>query len=604
MKLSAFSASKLTRETRVAIVVAFLIAIGTIFLNAGWRTAGLTSFMGATAVAAAFYLLVIRPSRIPHDAVLTLRLAGGIREDAPRSPLEQLRSRGAATLFDIRNALEAAATDNRLKSVLVEINAPGLGLATAHELHELLRALVSKGKRVTAVIGGDQITPRDYLIACGASEIVANPDSALMMLGLSAGSLFLTDALGKLGIQAQTLQWKEYKGAAEMFTRETMSPELRESLEALISDCHSLITQSVANTRGMTPERARELLGAGFMSVRAACEAGLIDRSGYVDDIRAELEPQDLPKSRFVALGRYLRHLSYTRDGRGRPRLALIHGLGPVVVGEGPMAGEFFSGERTSEELRRAARDDKIKAIVFRVNSPGGSAAGSDLVWRAVREAQRRGKPVVVSMGDVAGSGGYYVAMGADAIVAGPATVTGSIGVVYAKFSVPELMQRVGVRLDVVKSDPVSDALSPARPMTAAELAQLNEVVGELYSTFTAKVTEGRKLDPATTEQVARGRVWSGVAAKARGLVDELGGLGRAVALAREKAGLKAGEEHDLVLYPPPNLLSALHLSAAYTEMPWGLSLVARMLQLPERWTPALLSLVTHTGALLLCPWL
>jgi protease-4 len=604
MKLSAFTLSKLTRETRVALLVAFLIALGTLCLNAGWRVAGLTSIMAAMALAAAFYLLVIRPSRIPRNAVLTLRLAGGIREDAPRSPLEQLRSHGAATLFDIRNALEAAAADSRLKAVLVEICAPGFGLATAHELHELLRALVSKGKRVVAVLGGDQIAPRDYLIACGAGEIVANPDSALMMLGLSAGSLFLTNALNKLGIQAQTLQWKEYKGAAEMFTRETMSPELRESLEAVISDCQSLMTDSVASARRMPSERARELLGGGFMSVRTACTNGLIDRAGYIEDVRAELEPEDEPKNHFVPLGRYLRHLSYTHDGRGRPRLALIHGLGPVVVGEGPMAGEFFSGERISEEIRRASRDDKIKAIVFRVNSPGGSAAGSDLVWRAVREAQRRGKPVVVSMGDVAGSGGYYVAMGADAIVAGPATVTGSIGVVYAKFSLSELMQRVGVQLDMVKSDPVSDALSPARPMTAAELAQLNEVVGELYSTFTAKVTEGRKLDPEATEQVARGRVWSGVAAKARGLVDELGGLGRAVALAREKAGLKPGEEHDLVLYPPPNLLAALHLSGANSEIPWALSVAARLLQLPERWTPALLSLATRTSALLLCPWL
>jgi protease-4 len=585
MKLSRFSLSKLTRETRVALLVAFLIALGTVCLNAGWHAAGLASILAATALAVAFYLFVIRPARIPRDAVLTLHLGGGIREDPPRSPIEQLRSHGIPTLFDIRNALEAAATDNQLKAVLVEICAPGFGLATSHELHELLRALVAAGKRVVAVLGGDQITPRDYLIACGAGEIIANPDSALMMLGVSAGGLFLTDALNKLGIQAQTLQWKEYKGAAEMFTRETM-------------------TQSVAGARRMPPERARELLGGGFLSVRAACTAGLIDRSGYIEDVRAELEPEDKPKTCFVALGRYLRHLAYTHDGRARPRLALIHGLGPVVVGEGPMAGEFFSGERISEEIRRAGRDDRIKAIVFRVNSPGGSAAGSDLVWRAVSEAQRRGKPVVVSMGDVAGSGGYYVAMGADAIVAGPATVTGSIGVIYAKFSVPELMQRVGVRFDVVKSDPVSDALSPTRPMTAAELAQLNEVVGELYSTFTAKVTKGRKLDPEATEQVARGRVWSGVAAKARGLVDELGGLGRAVALAREKAGLKPGEEHDLVLYPPPYLLSALHLSAAYAEIPWPLSIAARMLQLPERWTPALLSLVTRTGALLLCPWL
>src|SRR5579872_4075587 len=183
MKLSLFTISKLTRETRVALLIAILIALGTLGLNAGWRTAGLVLIVAAVALAAAFYLFIIRPSRIPHDAVLTLRLAGGIREDAPRSPLEQLRSRGAATLFDIRNALEAAAADSRLKAVLVEVSSPGFGLATAHELHELLRALAAKGKRVVAVLGGDQITPRDYLIGCGAGEVVANPDSTLMMLG-------------------------------------------------------------------------------------------------------------------------------------------------------------------------------------------------------------------------------------------------------------------------------------------------------------------------------------------------------------------------------------------------------------------------------------
>lgn len=457
MKLFGFTLAKLTRETRVAILVAVLFALGTIALDLGWRATGLACVVAAVALAVAFYLFVIRPSRIPRDAVLTVRLAGGIREDAPRSALEQLRSRGAATLFDIRNALEAAAADSRVKALLVEISSPGLGLATAHELHDLLRAVVAAGKRVIAVLGGDQITLRDYLIACGASEIVANPDSALMMLGLSAGSLFLTNALNRIGVHAQTLQWKEYKGAAEMFTRETMSPELRESLEAVIGDCHTSVTQSIAQARRITVEHARELLGGGFTSVRTACANGLIDRSGYVEDIRAEIEPDEKAKGCFIPLGRYLRHLSYMRDGRARPRLALIHGLGPVVVGEGPMAGEFFSGERISEEIRRAARDEKIRAIVFRVNSPGGSAAGSDLVWRAVREAQRRGKPVIVSMGDVAGSGGYYVAMGADAIVAGPTTLTGSIGVVYAKFSLAELMQRVGVRLDVVKSDPISD---------------------------------------------------------------------------------------------------------------------------------------------------
>src|SRR5208282_2463668 len=182
---------------------------------------------------------------------------------------------------------------------------------------------------------------------------------------------------------------------------------------------------------------------------------------------------------------------------------------GPVVSGEGPATGEFISGVATAAQIDRASRDERVSAIVFRVNSPGGSAVGSDLVWRAVREAQGRGKPVVVSMGDVAGSGGYYVAMGADAIVAEPATITGSIGVVYTKLSIRDLLAQAGIAIDVAKTDAIADALSWSRPMTEAELAQLNEVVGELYGNFTGKVAEGRKLDRDAAEAVARGRVWS-----------------------------------------------------------------------------------------------
>lgn len=592
----------LSREARVASMAAVLIAIGAICFDAGWRTAGIVLLVAAAAIVIAFYLGVVRPAALPRDAVLMIRIADGLREDAPRSPIEQLRSRGLPTLFHLRHALEAAATDPAVKTVVVEILAPAIGLATAQEIHGLLRKIVAAKKRVVAVLSGDNVTVRDYLLASGAGEVVINPDSAMLMLGVAAGGFFLKNAIAKIGVEAQTLQWKEYKGAAEMFNREAMSPELRESLEAIISDWKTVLAESVAAARGLSVERARKLVGSGFMSVRAACEAGLADRAGYVEDLRAELEPED-KEPKFVGLGRYLRHVEYVRDGRRRARIALIHGLGPVIAGEPPAAGEFLSGERVAEEIRNAAHDESVRAIVFRVNSPGGSAVGSDLVWRAVREAQRRQKPVVVSMGDVAGSGGYYVAMAADAIVAEPATITGSIGVVYTKFSVADLLRQIGVGIDVAKSDQISDALSLARPMTEAELAQLNQVVGELYANFTAKVAEGRKLDAGLTEEVARGRVWSGVAAKARGLVDELGGLGRAVEIARAKAGLAAEEAHELVLYPAPSILAALNLKLTRAEMPLAMGLVAHALDVPERWAPAILRLAARPGVRLLCPF-
>ena len=603
MKLSSFSMPRLSREARVASLIAVLVALGAICLDLRWHAAGIILLIAAAAIAAAFYALVIRPSRIPKDATLTLRIIDGLREDAPRSPIEQLRSRGMPTLFHLRLALEAAASDPGLKSVIVEISAPGIGLATAQELHDLLRAIAAGGKRVIAILSGDSVTVRDYLIACGASEVIVNPDTAFMMLGVTAGGFFLKNALAKLGVTAQTLQWKEYKGAAEMFSRDAMSAELRESLEAIVNDWKTILAENVAASRKLSAERARELLGAGFMSVRSACEAGLVDRAGYIDDLRDEIEPEDKGK-KFVSLTRYLRHVAYKRHGERHPRLALIHGLGPVITGEGPAAGEFLSAERVAEDIRHAASDDSVRAIVFRVNSPGGSAVASDLVWRAVREAQGRGKPVVVSMGDVAGSGGYYVAMGADAIVAEPATITGSIGVVYAKFSIADLLRQIGVGVDVAKSDAASDALSFARQMTEQELAQLNQVIGELYATFTGKVAAGRKLDLTVTEEIARGRVWSGVAAKAHGLVDELGGLARAVALAREKAGFDESEQHDLVLYPSPNILAALNLTLSRSEMPLAWALGARAVDVPERWAPALLWLLTRGGVSLLCPFM
>ena len=614
MKFPRIDGSRIGRELRVGLTTAVLVAIGALVFRCGWHATGIVVMVIAAALLAAFYFLVVRPAQIPGDAVLTIRIGDGMREDAPRSPLEQLRSRGQTTLYHLRRALEAAAFDPQLQVIIAEISAPSIGLATAQELHNLLRAAVAANKRVVAVLAGDSVTVRDYLVACGAGEIIINPDTALMMLGAAAGALFLRNALGKIGVEAQTLQWKEYKGAAEMFSRAEMSPELRESLDAIIGDWKTILAGEVAAARRLEVSRARELIAHGFISARTAVESGLADRAGYVEDLRAELDPEN-EERRFVTFARYLRHVAYRRPAGPRARLALIHGLGPVVSGEPPITGEFISGERTASEILRAAKDDDVRAIVFRVNSPGGSAVGSDLVWRAVREAQKRGKPVVVSMGDVAGSGGYYVAMGADAIVAEPATITGSIGVVYTKFSLRALLERLGVAMDTVKTDEISDALSLSRALSAAELAQLNEVVGALYSNFTAKVAQGRKLDAAQAEEVARGRVWSGVAAKARGLIDELGGLGRAVEIAREKAGLKPGEAHELVPYPSPSLIAALNVTFAKSGVPfgtpaagarsdlsWALALGAELAGVPPRWVPALMRLLARGGLLLLSP--
>ncbi len=358
------------REFRVAILVALLAGAGALAIHYGLTETGIGLGMIAAVLAAAFCLMVWRPARIPRGAVLTIKLAGAMREVAPRSPLAQLRGRGGPTLFDLRQVLEGAARDPQVSTVVVRIAGLETGLATADELHALLRALGRAGKRTIALLEGDSAGVREYLVACGAGEILANPNTLLTMLGVAAGGVFLRGALDKLKVEAQTLQWKEYKGAAETFTRERMSPELHESLEAIVADCKELLAARIAEARGLAPERAAELAGSGFLSVRAATEARLINRAGYFEDLRAEFDPERKDRV-FVGLGRYLRRLAYARQPGRDPRLALIHGVGPVVAGEPPAAGDFLSGEAVAAQFHRAAGDKSVRAIVFRVSGVG-----------------------------------------------------------------------------------------------------------------------------------------------------------------------------------------------------------------------------------------
>jgi protease-4 len=593
----------ISREVRLAIVVAILSAIGAVACAAGDWKAGIAVLGVAAAMVAAFWFAIVRPAQVPSDAVVVVRLAGPIEEDVIRSPLDQLMRRGAQSLDHLRYAFESAAQDDDVRAIVVEIASFGAGLATAHEIHRLMRAAQAGGKRVIALLRGDAAGLREYLVAAGAGEIVANPDTMLTMLGVATGGVFLKNALDKLKIQAQTLQWKEYKGAAETFGRATMSPALRESMEAIVADWEKILVEAIASARKLTPERARELIAAGFVSAKFAVENHLIDREGYIEDIRAEFDP-DAKNKVFVNLARYRRHAIFTRE-RGRPaRIALVHASGPVISGEAPATGEYVSGVATAAQIDRASRDERISAIVFRVNSPGGSAVGSDLVWRAVREAQGRGKPVVVSMGDVAGSGGYYVAAGADVIVAEAATITGSIGVVYAKFNLGNLLSELGVHFDFVKSAPISDAMSIAREMTDAELAQLNDTVGQLYSAFTAKVAQGRRLSPEQTEAVAKGRIWSGLAAKERGLIDEVGGLSTAVAIARDRARIPADRRHRIVTYRAERRWLDFRGASLETSTPWAIRASAGALGIPSRWAPAMLELFVRGGVMLLCPFI
>jgi protease-4 len=602
--------SKATLKNLFAIRIVRVIALCAILLALAWVCAyfdhtslALLFLIAAIAMAAVFFVFVIRPARIARDSVLTLRLSGVLPEEPHRSLIDQLRGRTAPALSHLRYALEEVRRDAAIRAVLIEVAHLENGLATAEELHDLIRHVRESGKRVVAVLDGESAGVREYLVASAANEVVCNPETMVTMLGVSAGGVFLKRAFEKLHVQVQTLQYKEYKGAAEMFSRESMSAPLRESLQAVIGDWRQVLTERIGKARNLPAEKVSELVGRGFMTAQDAREAGLIDREGYAEDIRAEFDPEGKHK-KFVGIGRYLRRAMYKNEGGERHRIAVVCGIGPVISSEPSMAGDFISPETTGAQIERASRDENVEAIVFRVNSPGGSAVGSDLVWRSIRAAQRRGKPVVVSMGDVAGSGGYYVAAGADAIVAQASTITGSIGVVFAKFDVSSLLTQFGVNIERTKSHPVSDAMSPARAMTEAEIRQLDGVLNHLYGNFTGKVAEGRKLDAESTENLARGRVWSGSAAKAGGLIDDVGGMARAIELAREKAKIPPGAAHELVSYSQTRFINALKLSLTAGEADAISSLAGKLIGMPSQWMPALTHLLVRGGVVMLAPFI
>lgn len=584
------------RDTRL-IVGLLALVFGLLCFADGWRVLGLTILTVAFSLTTLYIALVVWPTRIRKGSVLVIRLTGAIRELGVPPIFQRLAGRVTPSLYELSTVFDFCANDSRVKAVLVELADLNVGLAAAHELGSALRRLSEHGKRTVALLSGDSIGVQEYLIAAGASEIVANPNLTLAMLGVASGSFFLKRALDRLEVQAQVLQWKEYKGVGETFTSDRMSPALRDSLERLVQDWKEVLVECVSKWRGINNDQARGLLEKGFLSASSARSLGLIDRIGHFEDLQRELTDDD---KKFVVVDTYFRRARYFSSLRRGARLALIYGVGPIVTGE-VSAGDFIDGEEMASALEHASKDSSIAAIVLRIDSPGGSAVAADTVWRAIKAARERNKPVIVSMGNVAASGGYYIACAADAVVADPATISGSIGVVYAKFSLGKFLARLGIDFDLVKTAEISDALSIVRALSTQELSQLDSVMGELYNNFTQRVAQARGLSYAQAEEVARGRVWSGLAAKACGLVDEIGGLTRAIELAREKAGLSPEKPYRHVLYYPSPW--RLRLSLGVPLRPLSLPLensLTPILGPYTSWIPALTKLLSHNTPLLL----
>lgn len=444
--------------------------------------------------------------------------------------------------------MDDATKDPRLEGVLLKVSdLPGVDWAKAEELRQAILKMRAAGKRVMTVLYN--VDDRAYFVGSAADEVYALPSSSLLVNGLAGSVLYLGGTMEKLGVTWDVARVGEYKTAPEQFTRRDLSPAERETIEAYMDAQTAHDVQAVTQARRITPERLREAWSVGILTSNRAKELGLVDGVLLPEELDAKLRA-------LVPGASYDPYYSPRgeREARwsGRRRIAVVPVLGTIAGGKSrksPLGGEVVAGAETvALALERAQRDPSVVAIVLRVDSGGGDVLASELMYRAVLEAKKY-KPVVASMGDVAASGGYYTAMGADEIWASPTTLTGSIGVFYIKPALRGLLgDKLGVNEEIITRAPMAALLNPWKPWTEAEQKAVQAWVDSAYDDFITQVSVSRKLDKAKVDAVARGRVWAGVAAMEHGLVDSLGGLMDAVASARKRAGVPAQEELDLTV--------------------------------------------------------
>lgn len=503
------------------------------------------------------YLVVGRAPAVPSNAVLTLRLGGSLPETAPTDVFGYL-SGGAdvQTLRAVLDNIRKAKVDARVAAVLLEPR----GFTTPYwgKLQEIRDALVdfrTSGKPVYAFL--EYGTDRDYFLATAADRVFLMPSATLDLTGVASYELFLRGTLDKAGVYPDLHNVGEYKTAVNQYIEQGFTPHHREVSEVLTRGLYDELVRGVASGRSRDDADIRALIDRGPFLPDQALAEGLVDGLAYADEVEARLRAVAGVTSRSTIdsddyAGVSLRSLGLNRG----PRIAVLHVSGAIVGGQSgfdPLNGVTVGSDTLAQYIRRIRRDRSIRAVVLRIDSPGGSAVASDAIWRELvvsREADSA-PPLVASMSDLAASGGYYIAMAADAIVAQPSTLTGSIGVFGGKFVTGGTYAKLGANIEATSAGRRAEINSPARPYNDDERVKVQEQLQDFYDRFIERVAEARDRTPAEIDRVAQGRVWTGRQALDHGLVDALGGLDRAVEEAKTLAGIAADEEVELVIYPP-----------------------------------------------------
>jgi len=500
---------------------------------------------------------LIAKRAIPSKVILEVNLEQRLVEYVPDDPVARIVSGRAPTMLNLIEALQRAATDNRVVGLIARVGEAGLPLADVQEIRDAVIAFRHTGKPAIAyaeTFGEGERANGSYYLATAFDKIYLQPSGELDLAGFMAETPFLRGTLDKLGLVPRMDHRAEYKNAMNELTETKYTAAHKEATEKIVDSTFGQLIAGIAKARKMSTNDVRALIDRGPFLAAEALEAKLVDKLAYRDAAYDDIKKQLGPHAKFLYVSKYL-------DRAGSPytegtTVALIYGVGDILRGKSGYNPIFqhatMGADTVAAAFRAAAADKSVKAILFRIDSGGGSYVASDTIWREVARAKKAGKPIIVSMGAVAGSGGYFVALPADKIVAQPATLTASIGVFAGKFLTTNFWDKLGISWDEVHTSSNATVFTGLQDYTPEQWQRFEGWLDRIYDDFTTKVAEGRKLPKDKVLGIAKGRVWTGEDAKALGLVDELGGFPVALRLVRQAAKLPADAKIKLKLFPRP----------------------------------------------------
>jgi protease-4 len=523
---------------------------------------GLTAFVLVFAAIRFAGSFANRPVSVAEGSTLVLDLEGDVPERLPAEiPIPILQSQTPMSVQQVWDTFRRAAADSRIRGILFEPRGLDIGWAKMQEIHDEIVQFKKSGKPIITYLRSP--TAREYYLASATDKIFVSPEDSIDLKGLRVESMFFKQTLDKFGVKAEVIHAGKYKDAGDILTQTSMSPETREVLNAILDQYYGNLIATVAEGRKKQPDNVRALIDEGPFLARDALSDGLIDSLGYEDqavtEMQNRLKQSQLKKisSKAYAKG------ALAASGGGR-RIALVVGQGTISAGSGNETAddESFTGTGFIKLLKQVGNDPSIQGVILRIDSPGGDAVASDDILHEAKNLSKK-KPVVISMSDEAASGGYYVAATGDPIVAYPNTLTGSIGVIFARFTLHGLYDKIGMDKQLLTRGRYADIDSDYVPLSDDERRKLSGQIDAFYRAFVSRVAEGRKKPFDQIEPLAQGRVWLGAQAKENGLVDQLGGLDRAIELVKQQAHMSPSERITLVPYPGRRSILDLLLTRA-----------------------------------------